>query len=325
MGKAKKFNEGFNDGAVAAKAASELLANLINYTLLLVGAKTGSGAKQSQKWPKEGNLERIINNQNPKIGFNRILEQAPLPSENLSGIARINKNAAVSSGAIFYLFNLKQGKRSSGKSNNYSILMVDERSLQEEKLKTSMRLPERGSYAQKKVPLTYGQQLKSYTRQHITKIVHIYRPSGIRLDRRRPKKNPNAGAYSAKIPWSKGAKDKIAPYGIKISYEAGYANGGASISYKQQLSSYMQKHVESKEDMAERVPLKWLNILPESVMGGVLGFTYLGENFMARRADLAGEMARMVDIHESIHTPNEYETRVLTRWIMEKAKSRYIK
>ncbi|MBI2646955.1 hypothetical protein HYW99_00590 [Candidatus Woesearchaeota archaeon] len=79
----------------------------------------------------------------------------------------------------------------------------------------------------------------------------------------------------------------------------------------------MQLHIESKEDMSNRVPLKWLNILPETFMGGVLGFTYLGENFMTRRADLTGQTARMVDIHESIHTPDEYETRVLTSWIME--------
>ena len=95
--------------------------------------------------------------------------------------------------------------------------------------------------------------------------------------------------------------------------------------YKRNLREYMQRHIEAKEDMANRVPLKWLNIMPESMMGGVLGFTYLGENSMGRRADLTGKTARMVDIHESIHTPDEYETRVLTSWIMEKARSRYIK
>ncbi len=95
--------------------------------------------------------------------------------------------------------------------------------------------------------------------------------------------------------------------------------------YKKILRDYLQKHISEKEDMANRVPLKWLNILPETSMGGVLGFTYLGENFMARRADLTGKTARMVDIHESIHTPDEYETRVLTSWIMEKVRGKYIK
>ena len=118
---------------------------------------------------------------------------------------------------------------------------------------------------------------------------------------------------------------KVALNNLDISYEDNYSEERLSITYKRQLRSYIQQHVESKEDMSNRVPLKWLNILPETIMGGVLGFTYLGENFMARRADLIGQTARMVDIHESIHTPDEYETRVLTDWIMQKPKMRYFK
>ncbi|MBI2652096.1 hypothetical protein HYX00_01405 [Candidatus Woesearchaeota archaeon] len=117
-------------------------------------------------------------------------------------------------------------------------------------------------------------------------------------------------------------KDKVIPYTVKISYEESYAEERLTITYKQQLKNYMKQHIEGKEDMTNRVPLKWLNILPETMMGGVLGFTYLGENFMGRRADLVGKTARMVDIHESIHTPDEYETRVLTAWIMEKVRGK---
>jgi len=131
--------------------------------------------------------------------------------------------------------------------------------------------------------------------------------------------------YSAETINKKSIKDKVIPYTLIISYEDNYAEERLSITYRQQLNKYMQHHVESKEDMTNRVPLKWLNILPETMMGGILGFTYLGENFMARRADLTGKTARMVDIHESIHTPDEYETRVLTSWIMEKLKLSYIK
>ena len=131
--------------------------------------------------------------------------------------------------------------------------------------------------------------------------------------------------YSAEITDKKEAKDKVAPYSFIINYEDRYGEERLNVTYKQQLKNYIQKHLSEKEDMANRVPLKWLNILPETSMGGVLGFTYLGENFMARRADLTGKTARMVDIHESIHTPDEYETRVLTSWIMEKLKPRYIK
>lgn len=96
-------------------------------------------------------------------------------------------------------------------------------------------------------------------------------------------------------------------------------------TYRKILKGYMQQHIRSKEDMTNMVPLKWLNIHPETIMGGVLGFTYIGDPSMGRRADLTGKMARMVDIHESIHTPDEYETRVLTSWIMEKPFRRYIK
>ena len=131
--------------------------------------------------------------------------------------------------------------------------------------------------------------------------------------------------YSSEITNKKEPKDKVIPYSVKINYEDNYAEERLTITYKQQLKNYIKKHVEDKEDMTNRVPLKWLNILPETMMGGVLGFTYLGENFMGRRADLTGKTARMVDIHESIHTPDEYETRVLTSWIMEKTRSKYVK
>jgi len=132
-------------------------------------------------------------------------------------------------------------------------------------------------------------------------------------------------AYSSEVTNNKETRDKIAPYSIKLIYENSYGEEILTITYKQQLKSYRQQHLESKEDMTNRVPLKWLNILPESLMGGVLGFTYIGDGSMGRRADLTGKTARMVDIHESIHTPDEYETRVLTSWIMEKIKSKYVR
>mgnify|MGYP001606494004 CR=1 FL=1 len=131
--------------------------------------------------------------------------------------------------------------------------------------------------------------------------------------------------YSSEITNKKENPDRVAPYRVVINYEDNYAEERLSITYRKQLRNYMKQHIEGKEDMTSRVPLKWLNILPENIMGGVLGFTYLGENFMGRRADLTGWTARMVDIHESIHTPDEYETRVLTSWIMEKARSKYVK
>ncbi len=138
-------------------------------------------------------------------------------------------------------------------------------------------------------------------------------------------KKDEKGVYSSEVINKKENPDKVLPYSILITYEDNYAEERLTITYRKHLRNYVQKHIENKEDMTNRVPLKWLNILPENVMGGVLGFTYLGENFMARRADLTGKTARMVDIHESIHTPDEYETRVLTSWIMEKSRGKYIR
>ena len=111
-------------------------------------------------------------------------------------------------------------------------------------------------------------------------------------------------------------------YTLKIAYEYKNNEEKLNISYGYNIG-YLQKHVEGKNDFTERVPLKWLNILPETMMGGVLGFTYIGDPSMGRRADLTGKTARMVDIHESIHTPDEYETRVLTDWIMGMEKDKY--
>jgi len=110
-----------------------------------------------------------------------------------------------------------------------------------------------------------------------------------------------------------------------LVYENNYEKERLSINYKSTIGTYLNKRQEALQDFTDRVPGKHLHILPESLMGGILGFTYLGENFMARRADLTGSMAKMVDIHESIHTPNEYETRILTSWIMTKEMPKYIK
>ena len=131
--------------------------------------------------------------------------------------------------------------------------------------------------------------------------------------------------YSSEVVREKEKESDIVPYRLTVNYTQNYEMERLSVSYLRQVKGYLKEHIKSKEDMTNRVPLKWLNILPETMMGGVLGFTYLGENFMGRRADLTGSTARMVDIHESIHTPDEYETRVLTSWIMEKAKLKYFK
>lgn len=95
-----------------------------------------------------------------------------------------------------------------------------------------------------------------------------------------------------------------------------------NLQYVIPLLLYEAQLQEQKQDFTNRLD-KPLHILPESVMGSVLGYTYLGENFMARRADLTGEKANEVDVHEAIHTPDEYETECITRWILSREKPKY--
>ncbi|MFC1768724.1 hypothetical protein ACFLZX_03075, partial [Nanoarchaeota archaeon] len=70
---------------------------------------------------------------------------------------------------------------------------------------------------------------------------------------------------------------------------------------------------------------KSISVFPKSQMGGVLGFTYLGENMMGLREDHAGHMRTdpLTQIHEAIHTPDEYETRRISEWIMMREMPKY--
>ena len=118
-------------------------------------------------------------------------------------------------------------------------------------------------------------------------------------------------------------KENKSNYSVKIKYEDNYQQERLSITYKENILRYQKKREDSLQDFSERVPGKFVNVFPESLLGGILGFTYLGENFMGKREDMVGN--QMVDIHESIHTDNEYETRCLTQWILSKEKPKYVK
>ena len=278
----------FNESKFIDRIELELLSTLFNYVVPFIDKKIDLKIKQKEKNPQKSNLENIVNNSKPKIDFKDIKE-LELLFKNLSENVKVNKNIEMNSNSIFYSLNLRRQKNSRMRVSS---------------LRTRSQLTEKSS-------------------KYSISIEYEENPTEEKLKVKIRKDEKEI--YDAEIINKKELKDKVIPYSIKISYEDNYAEERLTITYKQQLKNYLQQHIESKEDMTNRVPLKWLNILPESMMGGVLGFTYLGENFMARRADLTGQTARMVDIHESIHTPDEYETRVLTSWIMEKTKSRYVK
>lgn len=139
---------------------------------------------------------------------------------------------------------------------------------------------------------------------------------------RRTATRKEAKQYSFSVLRRKGPQERRG-YEVRLAYS--YARGEEQASVEYLESGYARQLAEQKEDFSARVPFKVLHPQPRNIMGGVLGYTYLGENMMAVRDDLVGAMKREVDIHESIHTPNEYETRVLTWWMMEKPKMEYAK
>ena len=128
--------------------------------------------------------------------------------------------------------------------------------------------------------------------------------------------------YSISIINKKENKNK-SNYSIKITYEDNYQQERLSINYKEGIGGYQKRREDGLQDFSDRVPGKFVHVFPHSVMGGVLGFTYLGENFMGKREDMIGN--KMVDVHESIHTDNEYETRLLTSWILSKERTKYVR
>jgi hypothetical protein len=115
-------------------------------------------------------------------------------------------------------------------------------------------------------------------------------------------------------------------HSIDIEYNGSYKKEHVTINYNIPLLNYEEKKEINKQDFSNLASNKWVDIFPESQMGGVLGFTYLGDNYQALRADmLYSPLGKMVDLHEAIHTPDEHETRVLTSWMMDVKKPVYKK
>jgi len=112
---------------------------------------------------------------------------------------------------------------------------------------------------------------------------------------------------------------------IDIMYEHNRNKERISIDYEEALAEYQERRQQVLFDFTNRVPGKNVDTFPASSAPGLLGFTYLGDNYMALRDDLIGETKEMVDVHESIHTSDEYETRVLTSWILERKRDNYIR
>lgn len=100
------------------------------------------------------------------------------------------------------------------------------------------------------------------------------------------------------------------------NYPKKYNKQLISVDYPQQ-KRYLRELENKRKDFTNNVPAKDVHKFPVSMMGGVLGFTYLGDSFIGIRDDLNDYESHEVEIHEAIHTPDEYETRQIVRWMLD--------
>src|SRR3989338_5827066 len=96
-------------------------------------------------------------------------------------------------------------------------------------------------------------------------------------------------------------------------------------NYKKE--NYLKSWWEQKRDTIKFIPLTRIEYFPEQGFEGLYGWTYRLEGKIHLRQGLKEEKKRETDIHESIHTSDEYETRILTKWILEEEnlKEKYYK
>jgi hypothetical protein len=80
--------------------------------------------------------------------------------------------------------------------------------------------------------------------------------------------------------------------------------------------NYLERREQALEDFTNLVPDKVADIRP--LPRGLYGFTYLNTNYMAISSIISHEQQRETMVHEAIHTQDEYETRILTWWMMAK-------
>ncbi len=90
-----------------------------------------------------------------------------------------------------------------------------------------------------------------------------------------------------------------------------------SVNYISFVKNYFEDILRSKQDFTNNIPNKKLIIEPKSILGGILGWTILGWDTMGKRSDMFySHMNNYVEVHEGIHTDDEYETRVISDWML---------
>jgi hypothetical protein len=80
---------------------------------------------------------------------------------------------------------------------------------------------------------------------------------------------------------------------------------------------YHIRNQRLKSDFSQNIPAKQLN--KEALPWGFYGYTYLQHDkiWLNKDLDYTPEFKKEVEIHESIHTNDEYETRVISRHMAE--------
>jgi len=85
-----------------------------------------------------------------------------------------------------------------------------------------------------------------------------------------------------------------------------------------QFDSYLDRFRAEQKDLLRFLPFVGVSKFPLNGNRGLYGWTYRDKSGEINiREDLEGEKKTEVMVHEAIHTPDEYETRRLTEWIME--------
>jgi len=84
------------------------------------------------------------------------------------------------------------------------------------------------------------------------------------------------------------------------------------------VEEYEKNMILSKNDVTRHIPNK--RIKKRKLPSGLYGYTSLGMDYMVINNNLTQEKDYETQIHEAIHTNDEYETRLLTQWILENIK-----
>ena len=88
--------------------------------------------------------------------------------------------------------------------------------------------------------------------------------------------------------------------------------------YNSQQNKYLIDWIKSRIDFSNRIPDKFMK--KEPLPRGLYGYTWLGNNQMRINDNLSYEQNQKTQLHECIHTNDEYETRRWTDWMLDAVK-----